>query len=157
VGLQRPCGGRAPLSSPNACVKSWRVREHRVCRVADCNSVCRRTNQCATASRQHGALAPPAGEGLCALLASAGDAAAAAAACQAATRADEGAVWAWRRLAFLRLAGGDAEAAVPCFHTALRAQPGHARTWEGLGAAYQALGRLTAALKARACRQGDRG
>ncbi|KAK9840650.1 hypothetical protein WJX81_006942 [Elliptochloris bilobata] len=26
--------------------------------------------------------------------------------------------------------------------------PGHARTWEGLGAAYQALGRLTAALKA---------
>ena len=90
-----------------------------------------------------------AGEGLCALLLHVGDTAAALAACSAASQASPGAVWAWRRLGFLRLAIGEPEPAITAFQTALRGGPRHARTWEGLGAAYQALGRLTAALKAR--------
>ena len=79
-----------------------------------------------------------------------GDTAAALTACSAATQANPAAVWAWRRLGFLRLATGEPEPAITAFQTALRGGPRHVRTWEGLGAAYQALGRLTAALKVRA-------
>lgn len=75
------------------------------------------------------------------------DTAAALAACSAATQANPAAVWAWRRMGFLRLAIEQPEPAITAFQTALRGGPRHARTWEGLGAAYQALGRLTAALK----------
>lgn len=84
------------------------------------------------------------------MLLQSGDTAAALAACSAATQASPAAVWAWRRLGFLRLATGEPEPAITAFQTALRGRPRHARTWEGLGAAYQALGRLTAALKVRA-------
>ena len=34
-----------------------------------------------------------------------------------------------------------------CFQTALRVDVKHVGSWEGLGSAYQALARLTAALK----------
>ncbi len=91
------------------------------------------------------------GEGLCAMLVQTSNVSAATAACQAIAQAHSGAVWAWRRLGFLRLASGEFEAAITAFQMALRAGPGHARTWEGLGAAYQALGRLTAALKVQPC------
>lgn len=57
------------------------------------------------------------------------------------------AAWATRRLAFDLLAAADAAAAVPAFQNVLRADAADAAAWEGLAAAYQALGRFTAALK----------
>lgn len=54
-----------------------------------------------------------------------------------------------QRAARLLLAGGDAEAAITPLQECLRADPRHAPTWEALGCAYQALGRLAAALKVR--------
>jgi superkiller protein 3 len=50
--------------------------------------------------------------------------------------------------AYLLLARGDHADAIAAFQAALRAAPGDAAAWEGLAAAYQPLGRLTAALKA---------
>jgi superkiller protein 3 len=59
------------------------------------------------------------------------------------------AAWAQRQLAALLLAQGDAEGAIAALQAAIRADGAHAAAWERLGAAYQALGRLSAALKAR--------
>lgn len=57
------------------------------------------------------------------------------------------ATWALRRTAFDLLAAGDAAAAVSAFQRVLRADAADAAAWEGLAAAYQSLGRFTAALK----------
>ncbi len=58
------------------------------------------------------------------------------------------AVWAWKRLGILLLDQKEPAEAIPALQSALRAKPSDATTWEALGAAYQPLGRLTAALKA---------
>ena len=57
------------------------------------------------------------------------------------------ATWAWRRRGFGQLLRGEAAEAATALQTVLREQPADAASWEGLGAAYEALGRLTAALK----------
>jgi len=57
------------------------------------------------------------------------------------------ATWAWRRRGFGQLRRGEAGEAATALQTVLRDQPADAAAWEGLGAAYEALGRLTAALK----------
>jgi superkiller protein 3 len=55
--------------------------------------------------------------------------------------------WALRTRPWLRLRMGDAEGAVQGYLRAVRLDPSSAPLWEGLGAAYQTLGRHTAALK----------
>lgn len=55
--------------------------------------------------------------------------------------------WALRQLAALQLADGEASQAVVSYQAAVTAEPRQAALWEGLGAAYHAAGRHTAALK----------
>ncbi|KAI8473996.1 MAG: hypothetical protein J3K34DRAFT_518511 [Monoraphidium minutum] len=62
-------------------------------------------------------------------------------------RAPRRAGWARAALARLQLAGRECGAAVASFQDAMRAEPADAALWEGLGAAYQALGRHSSALK----------
>ena len=57
------------------------------------------------------------------------------------------AVWAQRQLGMLLLRQGDAEGVIAALQVGIRGDASHAGAWEGLGAAYQALGRLSAALK----------
>ena len=64
------------------------------------------------------------------------------------TRPDR-ATWAWRRRGFGQLQRGEAGEAATALQTVLRDRPADVAAWEGLGAAYEALGRLTAALKVR--------
>lgn len=58
------------------------------------------------------------------------------------------AAWAQRQLGALLLAQGDAEGAIAALQAGIRGDGAHAPAWEALGAAYQGLGRLSAALKA---------
>jgi len=57
------------------------------------------------------------------------------------------ATWAWRRRGFGQLWREEAGEAATALQTVLRDRPTDAAAWEGLGSAYEALGRLTAALK----------
>ena len=59
------------------------------------------------------------------------------------------ATWAWRRRGLGDLRRGAAAEAATALQTVLRDRPADAAAWEGLGAAYEATGRLTAALKVR--------
>lgn len=88
-----------------------------------------------------------AGDALCELLSASGAASTAAALAVEITARAPAALWAWRRRAFDELGRGAAAAAAASFQAVLRGRPGDAGCWEGLGAAYEALGRLTAGLK----------
>lgn len=90
-----------------------------------------------------------AGESLCTLLHAADEVDKERALCQEITTRAPQALWAWRRLGFLQLNSGDAEAAIASLQVALRGDPSHGASWQCLAAAYQNLGRLTAALKVR--------
>ncbi|KIY91513.1 Tetratricopeptide repeat protein 37, partial [Monoraphidium neglectum] len=81
--------------------------------------------------------------------AKAGDAELARAVCEEALAAQpQGALWARARLARLQLDARECAAAAASYQAAIRAAPADAALWEGLGAAYQALGRHSSALKA---------
>lgn len=67
---------------------------------------------------------------------------------EVATRAPQTAIWAWKRLGMLLIEEKQPAEAIAALQAGLRAAPGDASAWEALGAAYQPLGRLTAALKA---------
>jgi Flp pilus assembly protein TadD len=90
---------------------------------------------------------PCSGNGLVRLQRSAGASDRAIALCKEVAGREPRALWAHRSLGFLLLGNGQGDAAVTAFQVALRGDASNARTWEGLGAAYQTLGRLTAALK----------
>ncbi|KAL6746388.1 hypothetical protein V8C86DRAFT_3149766, partial [Haematococcus lacustris] len=55
--------------------------------------------------------------------------------------------WALELLPWLHMQAGELEASVVGYQRALRLSPASSRLWEGLGCAYQALGRHSAALK----------
>ena len=118
----------------------------------------------ATFIRCHTTSQELAGEGLVRLLVSSGRSDVAMALCSETTASCPSSAWPWRLLADLQLraaaaagagAGGGSgggqqqlqQDAVASYQHAVRAEPGSAALWEGLAAAYQALGRHTAALK----------
>ena len=88
-----------------------------------------------------------AGDALCEMLVAAGSADTAQALVVEVTERSPAATWAWRRRGLGDLRRGAAAEAATALQTVVRDRSADAAAWEGLGAAYEATGRLTAALK----------